>query len=78
MLFLVFTVFSLVLLSFLPFAGVLEDVSVAGFLLIEHRRFFEVFSSSDLLEILMEPVLSDLKVNPPMLLFRFCSLEGVA
>lgn len=77
-LFLVFTLFSLVLLIFLPFTGVLEDVSEAAVLRVEHKRFLEVFSCSALLELFVEPVLSALDANPPILLLRFCSLEGVA
>lgn len=76
--FLAFTLFSLVLLTFLPFTGVLEDVSEAEVLSVEHKRFLEVFSCSTLFELFMEPVLSAFEANPPMLLFRFCSLEGVA
>lgn len=77
-LFLEFTHFSLVLLTFLPFTGVLEDVSEAEVLWVEHKRFLEVFSCSTLLEFFEEPVLSAFEANPPILLLRFCSLEGVA
>lgn len=77
-LFLAFTLFSLVLLSFLPFTGVVEDVSEAEDLWVAHNRFLEVFSCSALLELFVEPVLSAFKPNPPILLLRFCSLEGVA
>lgn len=80
-LFLAVTLFSLVLLIFLPFTGVLEDVSEAEVLLVEHKRFLEVFSCSTLLELFVEPGLSDFDPNPPILLLRFCcclSLEGVA
>lgn len=78
MVFLAFTLFSLVLLTFLPFTGVLEDVSAVEVLWVEHKRFLEVFSCSTLLELFVEPVLSAFEPNPPMLLLRFCSLEGVA
>lgn len=77
-LFLAFTLLSLVLLIFLPFTGVLEDVSEAEVLWVEHKRFLEVFSGSTLLEPFVVPVLSAFEANPPMLLLRFCSLEGVA
>lgn len=75
-LFLAFTLFSLVLLVFLPFTGVLEDVSEAEVLWVEHRRFLEVFSCSTLPELFV--VISAFVPNPPILLLRFCSLEGVA
>lgn len=77
-LFLAFTVFSLVLLNFLPFTGVLEDVSEAEVLCVEHKRFLELFSCSTLPELFVEPVISAFEPNPPRLLLRFCSLEGVA
>lgn len=80
-LFLAVTLFSLVLLIFLPFTGVLEDISEVEVLLVEHKRFLEVFSCSTLLELFVEPGLSDFDPNPPILLLRFCcclSLEGVA
>lgn len=63
------------LLTFFPFTGVLEDDSEV--LWVAHRRFLGVFSASALLEFLVELVLSALEANPPMLLLRFCSLEGV-
>lgn len=44
----------------------------------EHKRFLEVFSVSTLLELFVEPVLSAFEAKPPILLLRFCSLEGVA
>lgn len=75
-LFLALTPFSFVLLAFLPLTGVLEDVSEV--LWVEHKRFLEVFSCSALLELFVEPALSDFEANPTMLLLRFCSLEGVA
>lgn len=77
-LFFAFTLFSFVLLTFLPFTGVLKDFSEAEVLWVEHKRFLEVFSCSTLLELFAEPVLSAFEPNPPMLLLRFCSLEGVA
>ncbi len=77
-LFLAFTLFSLLWLVFLPFKGVLEDVSEAEVLWVEHKRFLKVFSCSALLELFVEPVLSAFEANPPILLLRFCSLEGVA
>lgn len=73
-----FTLFSLVLLTFLPFTGVPEDVSAVEVLWVAHKRFLEVFSCSTLLELFVEPVLSAFEPNPPILLLRFCSLEGVA
>lgn len=76
-LFLALTLFSLVLLTFLPFTGVLEDVSEVEVLRVEHKRFLEVFSCSTL-EVFVEPVLSAFEANPTILLLRFCSLEGVA
>lgn len=67
---------SLLLLSFLPFTtGALEDDSEA--LWVEHRRFLGVFSCSALLACLLELVLSAFEAKPPVLLLRFCSLEGV-
>lgn len=66
---------SLLLLTFLPFTGVLEDDSEV--LCVAHRRFLGVFSASALLEFLVELVLSAFEAKPPMLLLRFCSLEGV-
>lgn len=66
--------FSLLLLTFLPFTGVLEDDSEVWY--VEHRRFWGVFSSA-FLEFLVELVLSAFEANPPTLLLRFCSLEGV-
>lgn len=78
MLFLAFALFSLVLLSFLPFTGVLEDVSGAEVLWVEHNRFLELLSCSTLLTLFVDPVLSAFKPNPPILFLRFCSLEGVA
>lgn len=75
-LFLAFTLLSLVLLVFLPFTGVLEDISGAEVLWVEHRRFLEVFSCSTLQELFVE--ISTFEPNPPILLLRFCSLEGVA
>lgn len=66
---------SLLLLIFFPFTGVLEDASEV--LLVEHRRFLGVFSCSALLAFLAELVLSAFEANPPTLLLRFCSLEGV-
>lgn len=50
-LFLALTLFSLVLLVFLPFTGVVEDVSEVEVLWVEHKRFLEVFSCSTLLEL---------------------------
>ena len=52
----------------------MEDLGVAD----AHWRFLEVFSCSALPEFFSDPVVSDLKENPPMLLFRFCSLVAVA
>lgn len=66
---------SLLLLTFFPFTGVLEGDSEDR--CVEHRRFLGVFSISALLEFLVELVLSALGAKPPMLLLRFCSLEGV-
>lgn len=70
-LFLAFPLFSLLWLIFLPFTGVLEDVSEAEVLWVEHKRFLEVFSCSTLLEFFVEPVLSAFEANPPILLLRF-------
>lgn len=77
-LFLTWTLFSLVLLTFLPFTGVLEDDSEADDLRVEHKRFLEIFSCSTFPELLVQPVLSAFEANPPILLLRFCSLEGGA
>lgn len=66
--------FSLLLLTFLPFTGVLEDDSEV--LCVAHRRFLWSTGSA-LLEVLVELVLSAFEANPPTLLLRFCSLEGV-
>lgn len=66
---------SLLLLTFFPLTGVLEDDSEA--LRVAHRRFLGVFSCSALLAFLLELVLSAFEAKPPMLLLRFCSLGGV-
>lgn len=66
---------SLLLLTFFPLTGLLEDDS--GALRVAHRRFLGVFSCSALLAFLLELVLSAFEAKPPMLLLRFCSLGGV-
>lgn len=66
---------SLLLLTFLPLTGVLEDDSEV--LCVAHRRFLGVFSASALPGALAELVLSALEAKPPTLLLRFGSLEGV-
>lgn len=76
-LFLALALFSLVLLVFFPFTGVVEGVSEVEVLWVEHKRFLEDFSCSTLLELFMEPVPSAFWPNPPILLLRFCSLGGV-
>lgn len=65
---------SLLLLTFLPLGGVLEDDS--ELLCVAHKRFLGVFSGSALPELLVELVLSALGANPARLLLRFCSLEA--
>lgn len=66
---------SLLLLTFFPLTGVLEDDSEA--LRVAHRRLLGVFSCSPLLAFLLELVLSAFEAKPPMLLLRFCSLGAV-
>lgn len=77
MLFLMPTLFSLVVLTFFPLTGVLEGVSVAEFLFVEHSRFLDALSCSALLEVFVETLLSTFWPKPPMLLLRFCSFAGV-
>lgn len=77
MLFLMPTLFSLVVLTFFPLTGVLLGVSVAEFLFVEHSRFLDALSCSALLEVFVETLLSTFWPKPPMLLLRFCSFAGV-
>lgn len=68
---------SLELVTLGPFTTGLEDIWDVEDLGVEdeHWRFLEFFSGSDLMELFLDPALSNFGADPAVLLLRFCSFD---